>query len=687
MSSELILRVRGPPPEGISGTLKISDWETLGTLKRKCMELVSLPIDRVDTVELLWGFPPTKKDLNDDDIIAGHITNQDNVRIQFVESAGKQAMSLKAYKAERKGKKTSSSSATQSKPLIFGANVNTLHNSSSTTRNYTTVRAKKKIQSVAKSSAQAEEDISEYLIAAANGDSGSRSKLLRNVFRKAVSNQYNERVIIARLESAYASSYTFEDSGCFLNVPENSGHSMKMNVTFPLGKSSSSRKTHTDTVDILSPQLIKEVLKFSVHETDGHGREILKPINMARQSPRIFWSIVKHFSSDIPSALRILFPEITDWSWINERKRQLSEKALENARQKAEESSKRKKQNINDTVSQTIEEGKSMESADEIAFALQDILDNEPLDGIVPQCYLSALQSILGVDDALHKGAILLASCDESLITPSRFQNLSSSRSISFSNVPMSTEQKSDEIDIPLIPSQEQIESWKIHAQNRISLAFWRYICGGSLLFFTKLKCPPCNIRNVNTLLLFKRAPEALIQSLRTSNSLQSIILQRPLPSIDGQNKHYHFEALEKEWIVWMCDMAMLMQKKYPWISEIDENAMEDEDDEIDTTTCDYDDEMNEEGWLCSPSDNEFIGKRVRIFTDDDGFWEDGTIVAYLPPTSEEPMALWKALIDDTSSPVTKKRRFQDLDELELKDAHELYSTALSSCKGRSENN
>jgi hypothetical protein len=56
--------------------------------------------------------------------------------------------------------------------------------------------------------------------------------------------------------------------------------------------------------------------------------------------------------------------------------------------------------------------------------------------------------------------------------------------------------------------------------------------------------------------------------------------------------------------------------------------------------------------WLLLPEASEFIGRRVSVPLDEgeeggEGFWEDGTVIGYLPPTEEEPMALWKVRLDN----------------------------------------
>ena len=64
-----------------------------------------------------------------------------------------------------------------------------------------------------------------------------------------------------------------------------------------------------------------------------------------------------------------------------------------------------------------------------------------------------------------------------------------------------------------------------------------------------------------------------------------------------------------------------------------------------------------------------------------DGFWEEGTVVSYLPATEEEPMALWKIRLDTDASLANKdvgkcwkKARFQDLEEHELHEARRRFT-------------
>ena len=69
------------------------------------------------------------------------------------------------------------------------------------------------------------------------------------------------------------------------------------------------------------------------------------------------------------------------------------------------------------------------------------------------------------------------------------------------------------------------------------------------------------------------------------------------------------------------------------------------------------------------------------LVDDCNGYWEDGTVVAYLPPEEDEPMALWKVRLDarPTVAAAAADRnsgggevgddRFQDMEELEVVEA------------------
>ena len=63
--------------------------------------------------------------------------------------------------------------------------------------------------------------------------------------------------------------------------------------------------------------------------------ELLKPFKMALVSPRTFWNLVRQFGGDVAAGLRELLPQV-DWSFLTEREKRRSDKAMENARQAAQ---------------------------------------------------------------------------------------------------------------------------------------------------------------------------------------------------------------------------------------------------------------------------------------------------------------------------------------------------------------
>jgi hypothetical protein len=65
---------------------------------------------------------------------------------------------------------------------------------------------------------------------------------------------------------------------------------------------------------------------------------------MALVSPRVFWNIVRIHGGgdDLPSHIKALCPD-ADWSFFDQRRRNLSAKALENHRQTAERRKKAKR--------------------------------------------------------------------------------------------------------------------------------------------------------------------------------------------------------------------------------------------------------------------------------------------------------------------------------------------------------
>jgi hypothetical protein len=108
-------------------------------------------------------------------------------------------------------------------------------------------------------------------------------------------------------------------------------------------------------------------------------------------------------------------------------------------------------------------------------------------------------------------------------------------------------------------------------------------------------------------------------------------------------------EVFSVEWIRWMCglcedlrisndeNMSLLWMQTFSYGDGGDDSEDESDDDEEEE-----EEEGDSDGWLFEAHANEYMGRTVRCYPLSDDYWDEGLIVGYLPPTEEEPMALWK---------------------------------------------
>jgi len=135
----------------------------------------------------------------------------------------------------------------------------------------------------------------------------------------------------ARMFSIMSNNFSFEEKKVY---SLSSGVPTKIVVTFM----DISKKKYKEEIDLLPAVLLKAVL---LEVVQNGGTDFLRPDEMARCSPRVFWSIVKAHGPEIEMALRALLPDV-NWTKIKTRKRRKSAKALENELQEKMEAMKRK---------------------------------------------------------------------------------------------------------------------------------------------------------------------------------------------------------------------------------------------------------------------------------------------------------------------------------------------------------
>ena len=311
---------------GVSASVNVLLQESIGGLRVKIAEA----FDFLEDFDILLGYPPSVCKLPHDTPIMGNISPNDCIRILRCERSD----TVKNSKATSSSPKSSipaissRSNSSNNRAVGFRARIMTFTGaivppSPAVGRNKkraanfitTTAVSKKQKKVIGKKEATSGdglEDICGALMTAADGGAGGCSKALRSVFRKAVAHQYNDSLAVARLRAAFAGRFSFDENLSIRVL--GSGLSTEMNVSFPLRPECARSKVHVETVDLISVEMLRAILLSALEDDDGAGaaREFLKPVNMSKASPRIFWSLIKAFGPDMSSAMSQLFPQV----WI-----------------------------------------------------------------------------------------------------------------------------------------------------------------------------------------------------------------------------------------------------------------------------------------------------------------------------------------------------------------------------------
>ena len=165
------------------------------------------------------------------------------------------------------------------------------------------------------------------MVDAMSGRSSSRKgKFLKAATQAAVEKQYDVARGNHRLHAALKGEVEIEDSQTMRSFSD--GPSTEMVVRYKR-----ERSWVEETVTAVPRAVLQGVLNVILMESEGEaGQEHVKPHNLAQTSPRVFWSIYRHFGSDLDAALAELLPNV-DLTFLGARTKRLSEKAIENKRQ------------------------------------------------------------------------------------------------------------------------------------------------------------------------------------------------------------------------------------------------------------------------------------------------------------------------------------------------------------------
>jgi len=143
---------------------------------------------------------------------------------------------------------------------------------------------------------------------------------LRADFRRAREAREQESLGTLRLSAVMAKRVEFKDSNQFGQLMNG------VKLGFCVQYSVSARKDYEEH-HLIIPNTVMGDLVRQLHE-DPATRDNLKPYNLAIVSPRVFWNLVRS-GKDVESAIESYLPD-ADLSFLTERKRSKSEKAIAN---------------------------------------------------------------------------------------------------------------------------------------------------------------------------------------------------------------------------------------------------------------------------------------------------------------------------------------------------------------------
>jgi hypothetical protein len=455
---------------------------------------------------------------------------------------------------------------------------------------------------------ESEGDVGEQLLLATQpGASGKKNKFLRAVYRRAVELQYDQSKAEARVQALVSGKYTIIENAA-------TGTTKTIDVTY--SKGIQGRTEYTDPkVELLDRVKLKAVVGLVLADDDdgdNSSREMLKSVNMAGCSPRVFWSLVRLFGADIEKGLFELFPQ-QNWAFLKGRKRVMSEKAAENKRQELGLPDEEVVRSTVEGVQQTEESSSTQILLPATEEENMIVADLDITTAGIAEWLGARCPSDTGKKIIMHFGggeAALLRLAD------------------------YKDEASSDTIDsLPdTVLGGIDLNEWIKGIRRKLYSVFWHKV----MCFL----CPSPEPENYEKLrkLIEKRKlahPKYIAGWKRDPAGLSALLSSHGSVTESGATAAAQLANL----LIITCNS---------WISEYEPEgtARLDEEDE--------DDVLRAEGWLFEatarlslfPSTVHLIGKNVFCRLDEDNE-EQAMIYAYAPPTATEPDALWKVLFKD----------------------------------------
>jgi hypothetical protein len=154
-------------------------------------------------------------------------------------------------------------------------------------------------------------------------------QFLRLASKKAVATQYEIAKATNRHAAALKGDFEMAENSSRRTA---SGKCVSTIVRFKV----SSRKWEEDEVELLDEEELQALVLYLLQMGDDAVSNNLKPYEMARQSPQVFWSLVNLYGGDLIAGLNTLLPD-ESFDALDTRVRRASEKGEHNRQQEAQE--------------------------------------------------------------------------------------------------------------------------------------------------------------------------------------------------------------------------------------------------------------------------------------------------------------------------------------------------------------